>query len=419
MNHSFVLNESSKDGETLILFSVYVKTEGRKFIFSTGEKIHPSEWDFENRQPNKVNGRGAEAQRHRNINSQLQRYPAALDDIVANYKLVQEVLTIKALRDHFNGVFKKSKKGEGGFLSVFEKFIEYKKKEGSIKQSTIKRYNNVKQVLEDFQTDTKYNLTFNRINKTFILEFSDYCRKVKEHTQNTLGRNVGAIKTFMNWAHEERFHFNLEYRKFKKVSAETNEVILTKKEIEQIWEYDFSENKRLERVRDLFYFGCVTGMRYSDYSVINRSDVDGDTLTIVTKKTSDVLSIPLNDYSRYILQKYNYELPIISEQKFREYIKEVCQKVGLTQPTKKTTFIGAERKEEILPKYKRISSHTARRTFISLSLEGGMRPEVVKEITGHKNLQSFEKYVKVNPKAKREEMNNVWQMNTTPLRKVK
>jgi len=78
----------------------------------------------------------------------------------------------------------------------------------------------------------------------------------------------------------------------------------------------------------------------------------------------------------------------------------------------------AQRIDEEIPKYKRVSSHTARRTFISLSLENGMRPEVVRSITGHRNLKSFEKYIKVNPEAKKREMNNVWSMDFTPLKQV-
>ena len=193
---------------------------------------------------------------------------------------------------------------------------------------------------------------------------------------------------------------------------------MTKDELELIWNHDFSNCLRLEKVRDLFYLGCVTGLRYSDYSAINKGNVQGDYLSLISLKNKDKLSIPLNDYSRYILEKYDYQLPTISEQKFREYIKEVCEIVGINQPTIKTVFIGSTRYDEQILKHNRVSTHTARRTFITLSLENGMRPEVVKSITGHRNLKSFEKYIKVNPEAQKREMNNVWRMEQTPLKKV-
>lgn len=418
MNYSYVLNESKKDGETTILFTVYFKEEARKFVYSTGEKIHPKEWDFENRQPNDLKGRTDKAKRHKEINTQLARYGSELDRIVNQYKLSGETLTIQALRTEFDHIFKKGNPKPNNFFTVLSSYIKYKVKEGEVKQATLKRYRNLQAILEDFERDTNYNLTFGRINNRFYIEFLNYCRKTKRHTQNTLGRNIGLFKTFMKWAHREKFHYNLEFESFKKFSAETNEVTLTTDELKAIWEHDFSDCLRLERVRDLFYFGCVTGLRYSDYSRVNKANVQGDYLSLISIKNSDKLSIPLNDYSRYILEKYDYKLPTISEQKFRDYIKEVCQQCDINQPTVKTSFIGAERIDIEQPKYERVSSHTARRTFITLSLENGMRPEVVKSITGHRNLKSFEKYIKVNPEAQKREMTTIWKMNFTPLKKV-
>jgi site-specific recombinase XerD len=418
MNYSYTLNERNKDGETLILFTVYFKTEAKKFVYSTGETIHPKEWDFEKRQPNQINGRTAVAHKHREINSQLARYAVELDKIVNRFKLVSEVLTIKALRTEFDHIFKIGHAKPNSFFKVFDEYIVYKTMEGAVKESTMKRYTNIKNMLVDFENDTKYTLSFSRITDKFYIEFLNYCRTKKKHTQNTLGRNIGLFKTFMKWALKEKYHYNLDFEDFKKFSAETNEVTLTADELESIWKQDFSECLRLEKVRDLFYLGCVTGLRYSDYSSINKANVQGDYLTLISLKNKDKLSIPLNDYSRYILEKYDYRLPTISEQKFREYIKEVCQLVGIDQPTVRTVFIGSKRMDEEKPKHQRVSTHTARRTFITLSLENGMRPEVVKSITGHRNLKSFEKYIKVNPEAQKREMNNVWKMDFMPLKKV-
>lgn len=418
MNYTYNLNESSKDGETTILFSVFFKTEGKKFIYSTGETIHPNEWDFEHRQPNDIKGRTEKAHRHREINSQIARYGVALDQIVNKYKLVSETLTIKALRSEFDHIFKKNKSKPNGFFKVFDEYVQFKIREGSVKDSTLKRFPNMKNMLLDFERETKYTLTFTRITDKFYIEFLHYCRTKKKHTQNTLGRNIGLLKTFMKWAYKEKHHFNLDFENFKKVSSETNEVTLTNEELDLIWKYDFSNCLRLEKVRDLFYLGCVTGLRYSDYSIISQATVQGDYLSLISLKNKDKLTIPLNDFSRYILEKYDYRLPTISEQKFRDYLKEVCEIVGIDQPTIKTVFIGSKRIDEVIPKYKRVSSHTARRTFITISLENGMRPEVVKSITGHRNLKSFEKYIKVNPEAQKREMNKVWKMDYTPLKLV-
>jgi hypothetical protein len=57
MRSTFNLKEPNKNRETLILFSAYFRNEGRKFVYSTGERINPEDWDFKNKLPNNLNGR--------------------------------------------------------------------------------------------------------------------------------------------------------------------------------------------------------------------------------------------------------------------------------------------------------------------------------------------------------------------------
>jgi len=62
MRYTFNLKNPKSDKETLIYFSSYFKNEGKKFVYSTGEQIPPSEWDFKLRQPNNVTGRSSRAE---------------------------------------------------------------------------------------------------------------------------------------------------------------------------------------------------------------------------------------------------------------------------------------------------------------------------------------------------------------------
>lgn len=88
--------------------------------------------------------------------------------------------------------------------------------------------------------------------------------------------------------------------------------------------------KYLEQVRDVLCFTCFTGLRYSDVYNLKKSDAKDDYIEITTIKTKDSLLIDLNTYSRAILEKYNdipypngKALPVISNQKFNEYLKEL------------------------------------------------------------------------------------------------
>ncbi|GEJ39389.1 hypothetical protein KU06062659_950002 [Flavobacterium psychrophilum] len=189
--------------------------------------------------------------------------------------------------------------------------------------------------------------------------------------------------------------------------------------IKGIFEYDFSQNTRLEKVRDLFVFGCFTGMRFSNYSIIKKNDIYNGFINVRdVKDNSKSLSIPLNDYSSYILKKYDFKLPVITNQKFNDYIKEVVQAVGLTDDIKKTMKLGQEIIETISPLYERVSSHTARRSFITIMKNKKIPDKVIMGYTGHKSLEVFNQYYKPNMDEKIDFMQTVWKMDNTPLKKV-
>ncbi|NQZ44655.1 MAG: hypothetical protein HRT65_10120 [Flavobacteriaceae bacterium] len=112
-------------------------------------------------------------------------------------------------------------------------------------------------------------------------------------------------------------------------AQETDEVALTQEQIYEIFDFDLMKNQRLERVRDLFIFGCATGMRYSNYSKVRKVDVENDLIKVIDGKNNEkTLEIPLNDLSNFILKKYDYQLPKISNQKFNDYLKELFQLIG-------------------------------------------------------------------------------------------
>ena len=216
------------------------------------------------------------------------------------------------------------------------------------------------------------------------------------------------MKTFLRWSYDNNFHKNDDFKKWDNISSDTYEIALSQDELEKMYEHDYTDCKRLEKVRDVFVFGCATGLRYSDYSKIDRSKVQDDHIVVNTQKGKNYVTIPLNKYSCAILLKYDYSLPMISPQRFRDYIKEVAENIGMTKLVSKVSFIGAERIEVKIPRYSLVSSHTARRTFITLSLEKGMRPEVIMSITNHSDYKSFQKYIKLSQRVKADEMKKAW-----------
>jgi integrase len=407
-SYTFNLKDKNSKKPTLIYLRARIKNEGKYLKYSTGEKIHPKYWDFETQWPKKLKGRTKEAIEINSVINQIGRYGDAFEKVCTVLEAQGIDLTVSLIRGELDYEFKKTSSAPNSFFTVFDQFIKEKKDLGNITDGTIARYENIKTLLQEFSIEKKYTLNFHSINENFYVNWVNYSRIKLEHKNNTLGRNIGFIKTFMNWAMKKKYHMNYDFKEFKKISSETDEIALSLEEVKTLYDYDFSKNPRLEKVRDVFIFGCVTGMRYSDYSRINRTNIRNGQIFINTKKQKSNVGIPLNKYSAAILEKYQFNLPVISPQKFREYIKEACKEVEMDEIITKTSFIGNKRIEEKFKKHEMISTHTARRTFITISLDKGMRPEVVMSITGHKSYSSFKKYIKLSNQSRELEMQKAW-----------
>lgn len=412
MNYTFKLKEPKSDKETLIYFRSYFGNENKNFIYSTGEKIKPSEWDFENRQPNDLNGRTKKSENHRSIKKQLDRYSSFFTEIVNRFKNINEELTTDILKQRFDEEFKR-KTIKDDFLRIYQEFLKEKENDytgKSISNSTLKRYKCNLNLLLEFQRDYKVKITLGKFDEKVFNKFLKYCTEEKKHSANTIHRNIGLLKTFLGWALNKKYTYNNDFINFQKPPKfRTDEIALNMEQVEIICNHDFSKNKRLERVRDLFVLGCVTGLRFGNYSRITKDDIDGDFIRVIDMKSkSKNLAIPLNSISRSILEKYDYELPSISNQKMNKFIKEVFQELEFTDEIKKTMKYGDELVEKKSEFYKRISSHTARRSFITIMKNKRVPDKVIMSYTGHTSLEVFNAYYRPSEEDKINYMNEVF-----------
>lgn len=412
MNYTFKLKQPNGTKETLIYFRSFFNNESKNFIYSTGEKIKPTEWDFEGRQPNDLNGRTKRAEIHRSIKMQLDRYSSFFTEIVNRYKNINEELTVDILKQRFDEKFKKITV-KSDFFRIYQEFLDEKENDytgNSISNSTLKRYKCNKNLLEDFESNSKVKISLGKFDNKLYNKFLKYCIEEKKHSANTLHRNVGLLKTFLLWALNKKYTYNNNFIAFKKPAKfTTDEIALNYEQVELIYNYNLSENKRLEKVRDLFVFGCTTGMRFGNYSTISRSDVDGNFIRVIDLKSkSKNLAIPLNSISKSILEKYDYNLPSITNQKMNEYIKEVFKKLEFTDEIKKTMKYGDELVDQKAEFWTRISSHTARRSFITIMKNKRVPDKVIMSYTGHTSLEVFNAYYRPSEDDKINYMNEVF-----------
>lgn len=278
-------------------------------------------------------------------------------------------------------------------------------------------YKSLKNHLQNYQAAKKVKISFAGIDRAFFLDFQNFLitsksKRAPDGLGNvTIAKQLSTLKTFLNYARMNGMEVSDKYKDFK-IKKESLEVIaLTSDEFEILYNYDLSKNNRLAQVRDVFCFSCATGLRYSDLAQLKREHIKRDEIRLTITKTKQHLAIPLNPFSYAILNKYaemHRPLPVISNQKMNEYIKELCKLADIDEPVQIVRFRGNKREENIYPKHELISVHTGRKTFCTLSLEKGMSAEEVMQISGHKNYASFSRYVKITEKRTKIVMSKAW-----------
>ncbi len=191
-------------------------------------------------------------------------------------------------------------------------------------------------------------------------------------------------------------NLQFKHRKFVIDRVDTDAVYLNETELGILYKHNFSANKRLEQVRDLFIFGAWVGLRFSDYSNVKPENIvlidEEYFVKIITQKTKELVVVPCNPVVLEIFEKYKTnknKLPNgISNQKFNEYLKEVCRVAGLTEKGRLST-------NPKLELWECISSHTARRSFASNYYLQGFPTIDLMKITGHTTEKVFLNYIKI------------------------
>ncbi|MFV8346202.1 tyrosine-type recombinase/integrase [Flavobacterium sp. ZB4P13] len=424
MKYTFKLKEPNSAKETSILFSCFFKNENKKFIYSTGEKIHPNNWDVQNKFPF-TNGKN-KSKFAESIKMQLNRYSDLMQKTESQYKKINEAFTTKTLKKVFDEEFKKALSGKNIFFDAFDEFMASKIDTMQWSKGTKTRYQNIKNILKNFEVAQNYSLTFSKIDTNFYSLFLSYCLNDLNHINNTYLKNLALFKTFMFWALKNKYTYNNAFENFniddngKTILKPTltKQIALTVEDLKKLMQHEF-KSKRLEKSRDLFVFECVTGLRYSEMHSIKRSNVTDEFIILKEEKdeTKEAREIPLTSFSRFILSKYDYTLPMITNQKQNKFIKEVFEEVGYTNKVEKVTTKGKENiKVEMIFK-DRISTHTGRRTFVTVLISEKIHPKMIAKMTGHTDLETMTAYYHVSEPEIKKAMDEVFDIEI-PLKKV-
>ena len=362
------------------------------------------------------------------MNNKLSGLSNDISDIEKRFELDKIVYSSEMVIDIIKkdrGPVIKKEQGADVILNFIDHYIESHKTLRAV--GTFSVYRALKAHLTAYYKETGKSITFNKINHDALLSFQNFLIEKRGIINTTVAKQISTIKTLLNYAKQQGIEVSDKYRDFK-IKKEQKEVIaLTSEEFETLYNLNLSKNRKLDQVRDVFCFSCATGLRYSDLYQLKREHIKSDEIIITIQKTNQILSVPLTPYSKSILAKYKDQrnpLPIISNQKMNDYLKGrdekdkngkiikhhvgLCELAGINEQIEIVRFRGAKREINTYPKFKLIGVHSGRRTFATLSLEKGMSTEEVMSITGHKDYQSFKRYVKVTEQRKKVVMLKAW-----------
>jgi len=344
--------------------------------FSTGFFILPKDWDSKTftviNSPLSIP-----------INQYLTAIKAKGIEISLSCKMNEDSISLKQYTDRLRGI--EEQQQVNGFLEVFQKHNdEVESLVGkSYAPATLQKFEGIYNQIQQFikKQYKQDDVLLENLKLKFILDLEYYLLSEKNMKQISINKTLQRVKKIVRYAiaHElmEKDPFLLH--KAKQVHLDV--VFLDNDELSRLEQYPFEKDIHI-LVRDLFVFCCYTGLAYRELSELSSANIvtgfdDKDWIKITRQKTGKPLMIPLLDRAKSILDKYaGHEpdklLPTITNQRLNKVLKEISEILGIK---------------------KKLSSHTARKTFAStVLLYNNVPMEVVSELLGHSSLKITQKH---------------------------
>lgn len=269
------------------------------------------------------------------------------------------------------------------------------------------------QLFKEFEAEEKVQLS--QFSEEKIKAFYNFLIG-KKYSIATAKKVWADIKFLCKRAKELKYNVNLDFNDivFHNTQTKIDDIYLTEKEIESIFNYDFSDNDTLDIIRDNFILGLWTGLRISDLSELNLDNFINHTIESVSIKTKTFVKLPSHRQVKAILQKRFGNLPPkVNKDDYNREIKVICMLCGIDTMTLGKVF-DPEKKRKITayyPKYKLVTSHTARRSFATNLSKYNMTSLEIAKAGGWSSTRMVEHYIKQTPSEIADKIDSHWNAN--------
>ncbi|QCX40123.1 site-specific integrase [Aureibaculum algae] len=336
--------------------------------FATGLFINPQHWESKQQKAKPLN------KENDFINTQLSLIKQNVNQAFLFLQVNDEVFSVEDVYLKYKG---KNINTHKTLLEVFELHnnkmvqligIEYTK-------STYSKFIEAKNHTVNFikYQHKKNDIQLESLNMNFLSDLDFYLKTKKNQKQITINKTIQRVRKIVKLALAKGYLKNDPFLLYKPKKYEKKVVYLSQEELDALQGFNFTQS-RLQQVKHMFIFCCYTGLAYQEMADLKQHHLikgfDGNTwIEMVRRKTQSKISIPLLPEAEKVIKRYKTEislLPIISNQKFNSYLKEIAAIVGIE---------------------KRLTHHIARKTFATtILLYNDIPMEIVSELLGHSSI---------------------------------
>lgn len=388
----FYLTNPQKESKLRIVF---VLGRLQQFKATTEFMVRPKYWDAKNQRAKK-SMIGYEA-----LNQSLEELKMKMFKFVRELQLKETIewpQLIQHLKNYLNPDQEELpltvdlKLNNCTLVSVIDIFLTARTAE--YKPETARKYKVLEAVLLEFQKFRKQDIQVSDVSFSLMEEFRLYLLNERNNRNDTIYKMLAAFKCLIRWMIQNDYPVDarsLELR--QKVKVKHDIVTLSEQELQQI--QDAELNSFQVPIRDCFLFQVYTGQRFSDMQQLEPDQIKENSWVFPSVKTGKDMRIPFVGWcskAKEIGEKYGFSFQKYSQQYFNREITKICRTAKITEPVKLTRYQGSSLLQMQKPKCDWVSSHTARRTCVSILLAKGVPPTVVMKLTGHSSIQTMMRY---------------------------
>ena len=259
----------------------------------------------------------------------------------------------------------------------------------TLKESFLKRYPKYNIVLKRWEEATNTQCTFDNITAYNLKLFCDYL--ISMMSRNGAKTYLSMFSSVLS-LHADTTHLPYNWKHILSIKSESSQhTYLSKKEIKKI--YNYIPKSTTERIIQIqFILGCLTGARKSDYIKFTKSNIQRHSIIYCSQKTGTSVTVPATKTAVSIineLDSYTEAEKDISDVHFNDTLRNICKSVGIDN----TMTLHHHGVTYTQPKYFFISSHTARRSFVTNLYIDDVNLYDISKMCGHSNISITQRYI--------------------------